>query len=85
MRLPAFERLIAALERLPGVGPKTAAIVLCFSLGRPAFPVDTHIYRVSLNRWELERRHDGWLITRRLTRLLGHDEGKAVLQKAFQG
>ena len=29
------------------VGPKTAAIVLCFSLGKPAFPVDTHIYRVS--------------------------------------
>jgi endonuclease-3 len=30
-----------------GVGPKTAAIVLCFSLGKPAFPVDTHIQRVS--------------------------------------
>lgn len=30
-----------------GVGPKTAAIVLQFSLGKPAFPVDTHIYRVS--------------------------------------
>ena len=30
-----------------GVGPKTAAIVLCFSLGKPAFPVDTHIYRVT--------------------------------------
>ena len=30
-----------------GVGPKTAAIVLLFSLGRPAFPVDTHVYRVS--------------------------------------
>ena len=30
-----------------GVGPKTAAIVLCFSLGRPAFPVDTHVYRVT--------------------------------------
>jgi endonuclease-3 len=30
-----------------GVGPKTAAIVLLFSLGRPAFPVDTHIHRVS--------------------------------------
>ncbi|MBI1856279.1 MAG: endonuclease III, partial [Chloroflexi bacterium] len=27
--------------------PKTAAIVLCFSLNRPAFPVDTHIYRVT--------------------------------------
>ena len=30
-----------------GVGPKTAAIVLLFSLSRPAFPVDTHIYRVT--------------------------------------
>lgn len=30
-----------------GVGPKTAAIVLLFSLGRPAFPVDTHVHRVS--------------------------------------
>ena len=35
------------LMKFKGVGPKTAAIVLCFSLGRPAFPVDTHIYRVS--------------------------------------
>ncbi len=35
------------LKDLPGVGPKTAAIILCFSLGMPAMPVDTHIYRVS--------------------------------------
>jgi endonuclease-3 len=35
------------LTQFNGVGPKTAAIVLCFSLGRPAFPVDTHIYRVT--------------------------------------
>ena len=35
------------LKQLPGVGPKTAAIVLCFALGMPAMPVDTHIYRVS--------------------------------------
>ena len=37
----------AWLKRLPGVGPKTAAIILCFSLGMPAMPVDTHIYRVA--------------------------------------
>lgn len=37
----------AWLKSLPGVGPKTAAIILCFSLGMPAMPVDTHIYRVS--------------------------------------
>ena len=35
------------LLQLKGVGPKTAAIVLQFSLGMPAFPVDTHIHRVS--------------------------------------
>jgi endonuclease-3 len=35
------------LLRFKGVGPKTAAIVLLFSLDKPAFPVDTHIYRVS--------------------------------------
>jgi len=35
------------LTKFNGVGPKTAAIVLCFSLGMPAFPVDTHIYRVT--------------------------------------
>ena len=37
----------AWLTRLHGVGPKTAAIILCFSFGLPAMPVDTHIYRVS--------------------------------------
>jgi endonuclease-3 len=35
------------LMKFKGVGPKTAAIVLLFSLDRPAFPVDTHIYRVT--------------------------------------
>jgi endonuclease III len=35
------------LKAVKGVGPKTAAIVLLFSLGIPAFPVDTHIYRVT--------------------------------------
>lgn len=37
----------AWLGKFNGVGPKTTAIVLLFSLGKPAFPVDTHIYRVS--------------------------------------
>ncbi len=35
------------LMDIKGVGPKTAAIVLLFSMGIPAFPVDTHIYRVT--------------------------------------
>ena len=37
----------AWLRALPGVGPKTAAVVLSFSLGMPAMPVDTHIHRVT--------------------------------------
>ncbi len=41
------EEAHAWLTRFKGVGLKTAAIVLQFSLGMPAFPVDTHIYRVS--------------------------------------
>lgn len=40
----------AWLMRLPGVGPKTAAIVLAFAMGRPVVPVDTHIFRVG---WRL--------------------------------
>ncbi len=42
-----LEDALAALRDLPGVGPKTAACVLLFSLGKPAFPVDTHVWRVS--------------------------------------
>jgi len=37
----------AWLTSLDGVGPKTASIVLLFALGKPAFPVDTHIHRVT--------------------------------------
>jgi endonuclease-3 len=37
----------AALTSIDGVGPKTAACVLLFALGRPALPVDTHVYRVA--------------------------------------
>jgi endonuclease-3 len=35
------------LIRFKGVGPKTASIVMLFSLDKPAFPVDTHVYRVT--------------------------------------
>lgn len=41
------EEAKAWLSSIKGVGPKTAAIVLLFSLGRPAFPVDTHVHRVT--------------------------------------
>lgn len=48
-RVPAdFE----ALEALPGVGHKTASVVMAQAFGVPAFPVDTHIHRLA-QRWKL--------------------------------
>jgi len=41
-----------ALEALPGVGHKTASVVMCQAFGVAAFPVDTHIRRLA-NRWKL--------------------------------
>lgn len=41
-----------ALERLPGVGHKTASVVMAQAFGMPAFPVDTHIHRLA-QRWGL--------------------------------
>ena len=43
----SVEEAQAWLTGIKGVGPKTAAIILLFSFGRPAFPVDTHIHRVT--------------------------------------
>jgi endonuclease-3 len=45
---------LAALEALPGVGHKTASVVLAQAFGVPAFPVDTHIHRLA-GRWQLSR------------------------------
>jgi endonuclease-3 len=45
---------IEALERLPGVGHKTASVVMAQAFGVPAFPVDTHIHRLAW-RWGLSR------------------------------
>jgi endonuclease-3 len=42
-----IEEADAYLRSLPGVGPKTSACVLLFALGKPAFPVDTHVWRVT--------------------------------------
>lgn len=43
---------MAALEALPGVGHKTASVVMSQGFGEPAFPVDTHIHRLA-QRWGL--------------------------------
>jgi len=47
MREASDEEIDGYLSSLPGVGPKTVACVLAFSLGRPALPVDTHVHRVA--------------------------------------
>lgn len=41
------EDALQYLRTLPGVGPKTAACVLMFNLDRPAFPIDTHVWRTA--------------------------------------
>ena len=45
-------RTFEELERLPGVGHKTASVVMAQAFGVPAFPVDTHIHRLA-QRWGL--------------------------------
>ncbi|MCX7799989.1 MAG: endonuclease III [Fimbriimonadales bacterium] len=50
LRLLPMEEARRWLMELPGVGPKTASIVLCFSFGMGAIPVDTHVFRVG---WRL--------------------------------
>jgi len=48
----AVPRTFAELEALPGVGHKTASVVMSQAFGFPAFPVDTHIHRLA-QRWKL--------------------------------
>ncbi len=45
-----------ALEKLPGVGHKTASVVMSQAFGVPAFPIDTHIHRLA-QRWGLTNGH----------------------------
>jgi len=59
-----LERARDWLVSLPGIGRKTAAIILLFNFGRPALPVDTHVHRVALRlgllppKTDLLRAHD---------------------------
>ncbi len=64
-RVPAD---LAALEALPGVGHKTASVVLSQAFGVPAFPVDTHIHRLAA-RWGLSSGIDVVRTERDLKRL----------------
>jgi endonuclease-3 len=75
----------AALEALPGVGHKTASVVMAQAFGVPAFPVDTHIHRLA-QRWKLS---DGRSVERTeqdLKRLFPRDRWNALhLQIIFYG
>ena len=53
----AVPRSFEALEALPGVGHKTASVVMAQAFGEPAFPVDTHIHRLAA-RWGLSSGKD---------------------------
>lgn len=61
------------LLALPGVGPKTAACVLLFSLGLPAMPVDTHVHRVSRRLGLIESGVSAEAAHLALDRLVGPD------------
>ncbi len=56
LRSAPLERAWQALVDLPGVGPKSAAVVLLFRYRRPKFPVDTNILRVACNLGWVRRR-----------------------------
>jgi endonuclease-3 len=58
VRRAPSQRVKGYLESLPGVGPKTAACVVAFSLGRAALPVDTHVLRVARRLGFLDERTD---------------------------
>lgn len=45
---------LEAMESLPGVGHKTASVMMCQAFGQPAFPVDTHIFRLA-RRWGISK------------------------------
>jgi endonuclease-3 len=64
------EEAKAWLTQINGIGPKTAAIVLLFALGRPAFPVDTHIHRVTRRLGLVEAKLSAEKAHRVLERLL---------------
>ncbi len=78
-------RDIAALERLPGVGHKTASVVMHQAFGDPAFPVDTHIHRLA-RRWRLSSGKSVEQTERDLKKLFPENEwGRRHLQIIYFG
>ena len=75
----------AALEALPGVGHKTASVVMAQAFGVPAFPVDTHIHRLAW-RWGLSNGARVEQTERDLKRLFPEDQWNRLhLQIIFFG
>ncbi|KGE04007.1 endonuclease III [Pseudohaliea rubra] len=74
-----------ALERLPGVGHKTASVVMAQAFGEPAFPVDTHIHRLA-QRWGLSSGRNVTQTERDLKRLFPRETWNDLhLQIIFYG
>jgi endonuclease-3 len=70
-------RSFEALEALPGVGHKTASVVMAQAFGEPAFPVDTHIHRLA-GRWGLSRARSVEEVERDLKRAFPQDRWNAL-------
>lgn len=78
-------RDMASLETLPGVGHKTASVVMSQAFGEPAFAVDTHIHRLAA-RWRLSNGSSVERTERDLKRLFPLEEwGRRHLQMIFFG
>ena len=76
---------IAALETLPGVGHKTASVVMSQAFGHPAFPVDTHIHRLA-QRWGLSNGNSVVQTEKDLKRLFPRNSWNALhLQIIYYG
>ncbi len=73
------------LEKLPGVGHKTASVVMAQAFDEPAFPVDTHIHRLA-KRWGLSKGKDVKQTEADLKKLFPREEwGKRHLQLIYFG
>ena len=76
---------IEQLEALPGVGHKTASVVMAQAFGQPAFPVDTHIHRLA-RRWGLSRAKNVEQTERDLKKIFPRDQwGRRHLQIIYFG
>jgi len=74
-----------SLENLPGVGHKTASVVMSQGFGHPAFPVDTHIHRLA-QRWGLTKGRNVKETERDLKKIFPEDSwNKLHLQMIFYG